>query len=309
MNRDVEIILNYLREKRGVDFFGYRPSMIERRLRQRLNVTGSADFQDYLKCLHEYPEELDHLADALSINVSSFFRDTLTMEYVSEKVLPELFLLKSTSGDPSLRIWSAGCATGEEAYTIAILINELLRKEAPDLQVHLFATDIDAGALKRASEAGYTYDSIKNVKYRLLKRYFLRDGKRFRLRPEISRWVTFSKYDLLDTKTVVPPESVYGSFDMVLCRNVLIYFSPEYQERVLHKLHRSLAEGGYLILGEAERLLGTYQRHYRRMNECCPVYRKEEHRTEAWNPTPEVTCPNSNAPGTHPISRKANSEK
>ncbi|MCJ7680642.1 MAG: protein-glutamate O-methyltransferase CheR, partial [Candidatus Aminicenantes bacterium] len=230
MNKDLKIILDYLREKRGFDFSGYRSSMVKRRMEKRLTPTKCVDFPEYLVYLKRHPEELDELVDVLTINVSRFFRNTLAFDYIADKILPAIVSGKKGSLDHSLRVWSAGCATGEEPYSIGILIQELQRKERLNLSVNIFATDIDEKALKRAKKAVYPYESIKNMKYRLLKRYFEENGKRFQLIPKIQEMVDFSGFDMMSKRGYAPPESVFGGFDMIFCKNVLIYFSQEYQE-------------------------------------------------------------------------------
>ena len=267
-------ILDYLLEKRGFDFSGYHPAMLERRIGQRLAATSSKDFGDYLCCLQRNAPELDRLLDVLTINVSRFFRDTLTFELIADRILPAMVRDKIQARDHSLRVWSAGCARGEEPYSLAIIIHELLRKEEVAMNLHLFATDIDGGALVDAGGALYPLSSVENIKHRLLTKYFTPDGISFRLMPEIKERVTFSLYDMLDKKHGVPPESVFGNFDLVVCRNLLIYFNTEYQETIFEKLYHSLANHGYLILGEAEAPTMTYRRHFSRVLDFSPIYRK-----------------------------------
>lgn len=267
-------ILDYLLEKRGFDFSGYHPAMLERRIGQRLAATSSKDFGDYLCCLQRNAPELDRLLDVLTINVSRFFRDTLTFELIADRILPAMVRDKIQARDHSLRVWSAGCARGEEPYSLAIIIHELLRKEEVAMNLHLFATDIDGGALVDAGGALYPLSSVENIKHRLLTKYFTPEGISFRLMPEIKERVTFSLYDMLDKKHGVPPESVFGNFDLVVCRNLLIYFNTEYQETIFEKLYHSLANHGYLILGEAEAPTMTYRRHFSRVLDFSPIYRK-----------------------------------
>ena len=267
-------VLDYLLEKRGFDFSGYRPAMLERRIRQRLTATSSADFSEYLSCLQRNADELDHLIDVITINVSRFFRDTLTFELIADRILPAIILEKTRLQDDSLRIWSAGCAMGEEPYSLAILIHELLEKEKLAMNLHIFATDIDSRALADAEKAVYPLTSVEHMKHRLLTKYFTREGASFRLIPEIKELITFTPYDMLDKKHSVPPESVFGSFDMVLCCNLLIYFNITYQEAVFAKLYHSLAANGILILGEAEAPTIMYQRHFNRVFDFSPIYRK-----------------------------------
>ena len=267
-------ILDYLLEKRGFDFSGYHPAMLARRIGQRLAATSCKDFSAYLSCLQRNADELDRLLDVITINVSRFFRDTLTFELIADRILPEIIREKIQSRDQSLRVWSAGCARGEEPYSLAILIHELLRKEEVALNLHLFATDIDCGALADAGKALYPLSSVENIKHRLLTKYFTAEGTSFRLMPEIKKRVTFSPYDMLDKKHCVPPESVFGNFDLVLCRNLLIYFNIDYQETIFARLHHALAENGYLILGEAEAPTTMYRHHFSRVFDFSPIYRK-----------------------------------
>ena len=275
MNKDLKRILNYLNEKRGFDFSGYRTSMVERRVKQRFPSTKCKNYNNYFHFLQENPDELDNLIDVLTINVSEFFRDPLTFEYIAHRILPAIVFQKSEGPDRCLRIWSAGCAMGEEPYSIAILIKELFGKEDLDFDINIFATDIDGKILKKAQKAAYTFESINNVKYRLLKKYFVSKGKLFQLIPEIRDLVSFSAYDLLDKKSYAPPESIFGNFDIVFCRNVLIYFDAKHQDQIFEKLYRSLSKQSYLVLGEAEIPSAKYQSRFRRVIECCHIYQKK----------------------------------
>lgn len=267
-------ILDYLMEKRGFDFSGCHPAMLERRIRQRLTAAACKTFSDYLSFLQRNDDELGPLLDVLTINVSRFFRDTLTFELIADRLLPAMIQEKARLKDHSLRVWSAGCAKGEEPYSLAILIHELLEKEGVAMDLHLFATDIDGKALKEAGKALYPLSSVEHMKHRLLTKYFTPEGNSFRLIPEIRKRVTFSAYDMLDKKHSVPPESVFGNFDLVFCRNLLIYFNTEYQETIVEKLYHSLARNGYLILGEVEAPTIPYQRRFSRVFDFSPIYRK-----------------------------------
>ena len=274
MMKKLEIVLKYLNEKRGFDFSGYRASMIERRAGKRLSASKCKDYDEYLRFIRKHPDELDNLIDVLTINVSRFFRDSLNFEYIAEKILPVIVYEKKNSDDHCLRIWSTGCSMGEEPYSIAILINEIFEKEDFNLNLNIFATDIDSMALKKAKEAVYSFESIKDVKYRLLTKYFKTQGESFRLISKIKEMVAFAFYDMLEKKSYAPSESIYGDFDVVLCRNVLIYFNTEYQDLIFDKLYRALAKHGYLVLGEVERPSMKFQTRFRKVNECCHVYQK-----------------------------------
>ena len=274
MERTLHQILDYLNEKRKGDFSGYRPSMLQDRIQQRCDGTHCRDIGDYFHHLKNNARELDLLCDALTINVSRFFRDPLIFEYIARRLLPILAHQKRNSRDPSLRIWSNGCAMGEEPYSVAILINELQEKSAFRLNTTIFATDIDQNVLKKAVKGTYPFESIKNIKYEFLTKYFSMGENEFRLKPKIKKQVSFSFYDILDKNSYAPPESVFGGFDMVLCRNVMIYFNEEYQEKICGKLHRSLTKDGYLILGESELISETHRKYFKKVNECCHIYQK-----------------------------------
>ncbi len=263
-------IIKLLHEKRGFDFSGYRGAMIERRLQKRIYATKSENKDEYYNYLLQNPDEFDLLIDVFTINVSRFFRDAPTFEYLSKIIIPDLFLSKENS----LRIWSAGCSFGEEPYSVAILLNEFLKKEKFKKDIHIFATDLDKKALAKASIGTYNFDSIKDTKYGILKDYFTPDGNQFTIDPEIKKRIQFSFFNLLDKNHLSPPESIFGGFDLVLCRNVLIYFEPEYQKEIFIKLHKSIKMNGYLILGEAEVPNQEIISKFRRETNCSKIYRK-----------------------------------
>ncbi|MBT3382653.1 MAG: protein-glutamate O-methyltransferase CheR [Prolixibacteraceae bacterium] len=267
-------ILDLLNKKRGFDFSGYRVSLLERRIQKRISGTLSKNFDDYIEYLEKYPDELDNLFDALTINVSKFFRDPLYFNYISKIIVPDLFLTNEKENEKSLRIWSAGCSFGEEPYSMAIIINELISKSKTFIPPKIFATDIDKKALTRAAEGNYSFNSIENVKYSIFEKYFSKVGDQFILANEIKNNVLFSFYDLLDKNHTVPPDCIYGGFDIVLCRNVLIYFNPDYQKIIFDKLYGSLNKNGYLVLGEAEVLAEGFKDKFSRENKWCKIYKK-----------------------------------
>jgi len=141
-------------------------------------------------------------------------------------------------------------------------------------EINIFATDIDNKALKTAVEGKYDYDRIKNIKFEFLNKYFNIKDNLYTLKSEIKKMVQFSFFNLLDKKHFVPPESIFGDFDIVLCRNVLIYFDHNHQEIIFNKLFKSLNSNGYLILGEAEAPIEKFAKKFKKENECCKIYRK-----------------------------------
>lgn len=267
-------ILDYLLEQRSLDFSGCHGAMLERRIGQRLAAVTCNTFDEYFVFLKKQSDEIDHLLDVITINVSRFFRDPLTFEFLGERLLPAIIQEKIRNQESSLRIWSAGCAMGEEPYSLAILLKEILLKTGMKMNIHLFATDIDAGALAAAVKGIYAQESIENVKFQHFCRYFIPEGESFRLREEIKEQVSFSLYDMLDKKHRVPPVSIFGGFDLVLCRNLLIYFNTEYQGTIIARLHQALAQNGCLVLGEVEAPTMNYNRHFTRQADYLPIYWK-----------------------------------
>ncbi|MDA3906211.1 MAG: protein-glutamate O-methyltransferase CheR [Bacteroidales bacterium] len=273
-NQKLKDVLNLLHEQRGFDFSGYRISMLERRVQKRVFATHSKDLNEYITFLNHHPDEFDNLIDVFTINVSRFFRNSLSFEYITKIIIPNLFLTKTRASDDILRIWSAGCSFGEEPYSIAIILNELLKKEESNIKPTIFATDIDKKAIARAAVGTYGFESIKKVKYGILEKYFTKEESQFKLNQEIKNRVQFSFYDMLDKNRAVPPESIFGGFDLILCRNVLIYFEPEFQKIIFNKLYKSLNKNGYLILGEAEVPIDEFKHKFKRENKCSKIYRK-----------------------------------
>jgi chemotaxis methyl-accepting protein methylase len=271
---DLQNIINFLHINRGLDFSGYRTAMLNRRVRKRILTTNLANLDEYKNYLEHNNSELDMLIDVLTINVSRFFRDTFSFEYIASTILPKLIIEKNNSKDRSVRIWSAGCASGEEPYSIAILIKEIFKNEKLKLNTAIFATDINKKVLEFANEGVYSSESIKNIRHSLLDKYFLTIGKVFKLRSSIKKMVQFSEFDMINQKSIVPPESIYGDFDIVLCRNLLIYFESDFQEVIFNKLYQSLNINGVLFLGDAEIPLGKYKNKFTKISKYHKIYRK-----------------------------------
>jgi chemotaxis methyl-accepting protein methylase len=178
---------------------------------------------------------------------------------------------KHENNEP-LRIWSAGCATGEEPYSIAILVAESYFNENTDTEI--FATDIDANVLEQAKAGEYHPDSIKEVKYGLLKKYFVEKADTFVVVEKIRKMVEFSFHDQLGSRNTVPRDSIYGDFDLVLCRNVMIYYDHRQREIIMQRLFNSLRYGGYLILGESEEISARFSSKCRQVAPASKIFKK-----------------------------------
>jgi len=270
----LDAILAELKRARGLDFSGYRRGMLERRLALCMVKAGCTNSLEYLELLRKNPAECDRFIRAVAINVSAFFRNPIVFEILAQTILPDIVEHKRRAGHRELRVWSAGCAEGEEVYSAAILIHQALRDESGDWAVHVFATDIDASLLQRAAEGVYPRARCENTKLGLLDAYFTARGDGFEVQPFIRDMVSFSQDDLTSPKRMAPAESVFGTFDLVLCRNVLIYFMRGLQDTVFARLYGSLATGGYLILGEAEALSPEMASPFETVDRKNRIYRK-----------------------------------
>ncbi|MCF8222909.1 MAG: protein-glutamate O-methyltransferase CheR [Bacteroidales bacterium] len=275
-NSELKKILLNLEEKRGFDFTGLSAGMAERRISNRLHSTQITKYSDYLNYLKSYPQEYDELIDALTINVSGFFRDAICFEYLSRVLIPSMVEDKLAANNKELRVWSAGCSTGEEAYTLALILTEYVDKTKQDINVNIFATDINERYLSVARKGVYTINSMEELKVGLLGKYFVyHPDKTYSLVPAIKKIVHFSAYDLLDKKTGVPRESIFGNFDIVLCRNVLIYYNKEKQGVIFNKILRALQPGGLLVLGQAEMPDARTTDAVKEESKICKIYTKK----------------------------------
>ncbi|MBD2506842.1 PAS domain S-box protein [Nostoc muscorum FACHB-395] len=241
-----ENLLIYLRQSRGFDFTGYKRSTLMRRVRKRMQSLNIENFEEYLDYLEVYPEEFNYLFNTILINVTAFFRDSSAWEYLAEEILPNLIRNKNTSDQ--IRIWSAGCASGEEAYTLAMLMAEILGAEEFRQRVKIYATDVDEEALNQARQATYSAKDVQAVSDELRQKYFEIVGNRYVFRQDLRRSVIFGRHDLLQDAPI-------SRLDLLVSRNTLMYFNSETQGRILARFHFALNDTGYLFLGKAEMLL------------------------------------------------------
>jgi two-component system CheB/CheR fusion protein len=239
-------LLEYLRRSRGFDFTGYKRASLERRVGKRMQEIRVREYGEYVDYLEVHPEEFEALFNTILINVTGFFRDKPSWDYLQESALPAL-LARLAPGAP-LRIWSAGCATGEEPCTVAIVLAELLGAEAFRERVKIYATDVDEDALGRARLAVYDARAIEDVPPELVPRYFERTDTGFAFRKEFRRQIIYGRHDLIQDAPI-------SRVDLLVCRNVLMYFNAETQARILARFHFALNEHGLLFLGRAETLL------------------------------------------------------
>jgi two-component system CheB/CheR fusion protein len=238
-------LLERVRTTNGIDFSHYKLSTIKRRLARQMAASGKKNIGDYLTFLNEDPAEFSRLSSSFLIKVTEFFRDAPLFEKLRKEIVPELIEEARNRGAHELRVWSAGCATGEEAYSIAILIAEALRESSHALNVRIFGTDIDDAAISFARRGIYPKESLASLAPDLVKRYFGVTEGGYEVVKGIRNMTVFGQHDLAQ-------RAPFPRIDLALCRNVLIYFSKELHARTLQVFAFSLRNGGYLALGKSE---------------------------------------------------------
>jgi chemotaxis methyl-accepting protein methylase len=198
------------------------------------------------------PDESRQLVHQLKNSYSEFFRNPLTFSMLEQVVLPRIFDEKGNNHSGEIRIWSAGCASGQESYSLAMLLDDFKDTRSSEVCYRTFATDNSVVEIESAKKGVYDFKSVKNTKLEFAEKYFRHHNESYQLDSKLMEQVDFSVYDLLDKESSSPPASIYGDFDLIMCCNVLFYYQPEVQQMILQKFHRSLKHGGFFITGEAE---------------------------------------------------------
>ena len=244
--KDFESLLDYLKRNRGFDFTGYKRTSLARRIDKRMLATNVQGYGEYVDYLEVHPDEFAALFNTILINVTSFFRDDTTWWYLGDHVLPDLLAHKGPAGH--IRVWSAGCATGEEAYSLAMLLAEKMGIEQFRSHVKIYATDVDEEALSKGRHATYTDREVQDIPEALLKKYFETTNGSYVFRKDLRRQVIFGRHDLINDAPI-------SRVDLLVCRNTLMYLNAETQAKILARFHFALNDGGILFLGRAETLL------------------------------------------------------
>lgn len=241
-----EVLLEYLKSTRGFDFTGYKRSSLMRRAQKRMSQIPLESFSEYMDFLEAHPDEFEQLFNTILINVTGFFRDEDTWEYLTKEIVPRL--LQKSGAHAPIRIWCAGCASGEEAYSLAMVLCEAMGISSFRERVKIYATDVDDEALSQARAASYPAKQLESVPEHLQVKYFNRQGNNFVFSPELRRSVIFGRHDLVQD----PPIS---RLDLLTCRNTLMYLNADTQAKILARFNFGLKEDGFLLLGKAEMLL------------------------------------------------------
>jgi len=256
--REFEKFKKLIYEKSGINLTNQKKELLKSRLAKRLRVLDITGFSDYYKYLiNNDPDgsELVLMLDCISTNKTGFFRENQHFEYLRNTILPELVVNKRAKGEHTFRVWSAGCSSGEEPYTLAIILSEFLNPVV-SWDAKILATDISTKVLSKAKEGVYEKEKVKTIPPNLLQKYFEKEADngtvRFHVKSLLKNLVVFSRFNLMED---IYPFKRY--FDIIFCRNVMIYFDKQIQGKITNKFYEHLADGGYFLVGHSESLSGV----------------------------------------------------
>ena len=235
---DYKAFIDNIKRKTGIDLSLYKESQMKRRLTSLYEKKGYQNFNDFYTAIHNDQATLEEFLDRMTINVSEFYRNPQRWEVLDKTILPKLL-----AANKKLKIWSAACSTGEEPYSLAMV----LASHVPLRDVSIFATDLDVGVLERAKVGLYPERALKDAPPAVVKDYFVNDGAYYQVKDEIKRTVTFKQHNLLDDR--------YGNgYDLIVCRNVMIYFTEEAKDQIYTNFSKALKPGGILFVGSTEQI-------------------------------------------------------
>jgi chemotaxis methyl-accepting protein methylase len=239
----------------GRDLSVYSTSFLKKTLAQRMEETSSDGLTGYLQFLTRDRDEWVKLNETLQISYTLFFRNPVDASLLEAFLLPELLKHKEKSNSCTVRIWSAGCSEGHEAYTLTMIADKVMDDGNSKLPLLVFGTDISEDAISKARSGTYARNALQNVRLLYLDRCFTPKKSLFVVNDDILRKVDFSTGDLIDPNYNSPPAAIFADFDLVSCCNLMIYYQQDIQQLILEKLHHSLGRNGYLIVGESEHLI------------------------------------------------------
>ncbi len=264
---NIKRLIDKVRDERGLDLGNYREHYVDRRIATRLRALRLHSYRQYADYLDEHPEEYSKLIDTLTINVTEFYRDAPVFDIFRRQIVPDMIEAKLASRQRMIRCWSAGCATGEEPYSIIMSFLNGMERAGQAFRLSVTGTDLDEEALRVARRAEYANEKLKNIPSSHRVKYLEIGEETFTVNQEVRRCARFSRLNLFSDKPM-------NIVDVIFCRNVFIYFNREQQERALDVFWGSLARGGYLVLGRSERLAPSAAERFELVNGRERIYRK-----------------------------------
>jgi chemotaxis methyl-accepting protein methylase len=266
---DMSELIWFVKNRSGVDLSRYRPSCLRRRVAHRMAVVGCGSLEEYIGHLASDKEELSSLVDVVTIHVTEFYRDYEVFEALECKYIPTLIYEKTMSGNGNIRVWSAGCSTGEEAYSIAMMLHRVAMRIAPDVSIEVFGTDVSDDACRIARKGIYSREKIENLPKRIRNEYFEKKGDSWHICGDLRNIVKFRPHDLFTTP-------LYSLLDLIVCRNVLIHFEHPGRDNIIRSFNESLGRRGLLVLGKSEAISGEMEELFDLEEPRCKIYRKKQ---------------------------------
>lgn len=263
-----ELLKRVITQNTGFNCEHYKEAHFRRRINVRIRATNSESYGAYLKLLKKNQQEYEFLINTLTVNVSEFFRNPETFRIIEKEIIPCIVKYRSESLIRSIRIWSAGCAAGEEAYSLAILLHRVLKTDINNYRIRIIGTDIDTQSLEKARKGVYSKNSLKNLDPSIKEHYFVKQGDTYQIIDELKNLMQFKRHDLIS-------DSKNNRFDLIICRNVMIYFKKEIQEQLQLNFYQGLEKGGFFVIGKSETLLGAASSLFRPYNTRERLYIKE----------------------------------
>ncbi len=263
-------LLTKVYKEKGLDFTQYKKETILRRISIRVSRCGASTYDEYMKFLDMHPDEYNELINSVTINVTEFFRNPESFKVLEQIVIPRVIYSKREHKHKIIRAWSCGCSTGDEAYSLAILLLEKLGEAKSDFLLSIYGSDVDKTAIASARHTIYSKDKLKALNNNLLLKYFDYCGEdRYKLKSFLQEAVKFRELDIINNPPIM-------HCDIILCRNLLIYFNKQLQEEILLKFYEALNPGGFLILGMVESLAGSAEKLFEPTDSLLRIYRRPE---------------------------------
>jgi chemotaxis methyl-accepting protein methylase len=266
-NESYKLLLGLIKKKTGFKCENYTENFLKRRISSRMYALHVNSFSDYILQLNSNPAEKDLLLEELTIHVTNFFRNRDAFEIFIAETLMELMDRKTKNNDKCLNIWSAGCSSGEEPYTLAMVLIEMLQWRIKEYSINILGTDLSASTILKEKKGEYEEIQLKEAPSDYIKKYFIKQGEIYKIKDEVKKLVRFEVGDILSG--ILPKNQ-----DILFCRNVVIYFNAEQKEKLYMNFYNSLAIGGYLVLGMTETLTGPAKDKFKLFNNANRIYKK-----------------------------------
>lgn len=253
LNENNKTITEFLIQSQDVDVSKYDDKFLEKSIHRRMTETYCTTEEAYFRYLNQSFVEGEQFVHSLQISYTEFFRNSLTFSVLEKIVFPTLLLKKLNNKNKEIRIWSTACASGQETYSLAMLLKELTKGVEDKINFRIFATDQSETQINEAKKGQYPESALSYLSLKRIKEWFIKEGDVYSVKPELKENIDFSIFDLFNENYSSPPNSIFGDFDIVICANLLFYYKPKFRTQIINKTSGCLSNDGYLITGETER--------------------------------------------------------